>query len=96
MTVATEVLKQALIITLFVFVMMVLVDYINVMTRGRLSLNVRGGRWRQYFLASFLGATPGCLGAFLNVSFYVHGLLSFGAIAAGMIAFTLFKIAFRR
>lgn len=86
MTVATEVLKQALIITLFVFVMMMLVDYINVMTRGRLSVTVRGGRWRQYFLASFLGATPGCLGAFLNVSFYVHGLLSFGAIAAGMIA----------
>ena len=86
MIVAIEVLKHALIITLFVFVMMVLVDYINVMTRGQLSLTVRGGRWRQYFVASFLGATPGCLGAFLNVSFYVHGLLSFGAITTGMIA----------
>jgi len=86
MTVAIEVLKHALIITLFVFVMMVLIDYINVMTRGQLSIAVRGGRWRQYFVASFLGATPGCLGAFLNVSFYVHGLLSFGAITAGMIA----------
>jgi len=83
---AIEVLKHALIITLFVFVMMVLIDYINVMTRGRLSNTVRGGQWRQYFVASFLGATPGCLGAFLNVSFYVHGLLSFGAITAGMIA----------
>jgi hypothetical protein len=81
-----EVLKHALIITLFVFVMMVLIDYINVMTRGRLSQIVKGGQWRQYFVASFLGATPGCLGAFLNVSFYVHGLLSFGAITAGMIA----------
>jgi len=81
-----EVLKHALIITLFVFVMMVLIDYINVMTRGRLSHTVKGGQWRQYFVASFLGATPGCLGAFLNVSFYVHGLLSFGAITAGMIA----------
>jgi len=86
MIVAIEVLKHALIITLFVFAMMVLIDYINVMTRGQLSLTVRGGRWRQYFVASFLGATPGCLGAFLNVSFYVHGLLSFGAITAGMIA----------
>jgi hypothetical protein len=83
---AIEVLKQALIITLFVFFMMVLIDYVNVMTRGHLSLAVRGGRWRQYFVASFLGATPGCLGAFLDVSFYVHGLLSFGAITAGMIA----------
>jgi len=81
-----EILKHALIITLFVSVMMVLIDYINVMTRGQLSLAVRGGQWRQYFIASFLGATPGCLGAFLNVSFYVHGLLSFGAITAGMIA----------
>jgi len=86
MTIVVAVLKQALIITLFVFVMMVLIDYINVMTRGRLSLTVGGGKWRQYFVASFLGATPGCLGAFLNVSFYVHGLLSFGAITAGMIA----------
>lgn len=83
---AIEVLKHALIITLFVFVMMMLIDYLNVMSRGRLSHMVRGGQWRQYFVASFLGATPGCLGAFLNVSFYVHGLLSFGAITAGMIA----------
>ncbi|HEX74739.1 MAG TPA: selenocysteine protein [Dehalococcoidia bacterium] len=86
MDIVVAVLKHALIITFFVFVMMMLIDYINVMTRGRLSLIVRGGQWRQYFVASFLGATPGCLGAFLNVSFYVHGLLSFGAITAGMIA----------
>jgi hypothetical protein len=26
------------------------------------------------------------LGAFLNVSFYVHGLISFGAIAVGIVA----------
>jgi len=84
--IAIEALKQALIITLFVFVMMVLIDYVNVMTKGHLSLHVRGGRWRQYFVASFLGTTPGCLGAFLNVSFYVHGMLSLGAITAGMIA----------
>jgi len=70
MTVPIEVLKHALIITLFVFAMMVLVDYINVMTRGRLSVTVRGGRWRQYFVASSLGATPGCLGAFLSFSLF--------------------------
>jgi len=40
MIVAIEVLKHALIITLFVFVMMVLIDYINVVTRGQLSLIV--------------------------------------------------------
>jgi len=86
MSIASEALEHALIISLFVFVMMMLIDYFNVMTRGRLSVAVKGGRWRQYIVASFLGVTPGCLGAFLNVSFYVHGLLSVGAISAGMIA----------
>jgi hypothetical protein len=73
-------------ITAFVFVMMVLIDYINVLTRGKMNKAVRGGLFRQYVTASFLGTTPGCLGAFMNVSFYVHGLLSFGAMVGGMIA----------
>ena len=73
-------------ITLFVFMMMVIIDYVNVLTRGRMEEAVKGGQWRQYTLASFLGSTPGCLGAFMNVSFYAHGLLSFGAIVGGMIA----------
>ena len=34
-------------------------------------------------LASFLGSTPGCLGAFMNVSLYIHGTISFGAIVGG-------------
>ncbi|RLF41021.1 MAG: selenocysteine protein [Thermoplasmata archaeon] len=79
-------LNRSIIITLFVFVMMLLVDYFNVLTEGRLRRAVRGDRFRQYTVASFLGATPGCLGAFMNVSLYVHGLLTFGAILGGMIA----------
>lgn len=81
-----HVLVHALMISLFVFVMMMIVDYLNVLTRGKMSLIMHGGRFRQYTLASFLGATPGCLGAFMNVSFYVRGLISFGAVAGGMIA----------
>ncbi|MGB2697531.1 MAG: putative manganese transporter [Candidatus Zixiibacteriota bacterium] len=77
---------HSLMITLFVFVMMVLVDYINVLTRGKMSKAIKGSQGRQYVIASFLGATPGCLGAFLNVSFYIHGLLTFGAMVGGMIA----------
>lgn len=73
-------------ITTFVFVMMVWVDYFNVLTSGRLSMALKKKQGQQYVISSFLGALPGCLGAFMNVSFYVHGLLSFGAIVAGMIA----------
>lgn len=74
MTMAAKVSKHALIITFFVFAMMLLADYINVKTRGCLSIIVKGDRWRQYFTASFLGATPEYLRAFLNVFFYTHGL----------------------
>ncbi len=81
-----ENLEHALIITIFVLVMMMLVDYMNVLTRGRLSLLMKGGYWRQYIISSAIATTPGCLGAFMNVSFYVHGLLSFGAMAGSMIA----------
>jgi hypothetical protein len=73
-------------ITLFVFLMMVLVDWLNVLSRGRIPQLVRGGLWRQYLVGSFLGATPGCLGAFMDVTLYCHGLLTFGALVGAMIA----------
>ncbi len=77
---------HALMIATFVFAMMVLVDYLNVLSKGGMNKAIQGGKLRQYSLTSFLGSIPGCLGAFTNVSFYTHGLISFGAIAGGMIA----------
>jgi hypothetical protein len=73
-------------ISFFVFVMMLLVDFVDTISKKRISDILKGGRWRQYTLASFFGSTPGCLGAFMNVSLYVHGLISFVAIVGGMIA----------
>jgi hypothetical protein len=81
-----SIFKHALMISFFVFVMMLLVDFIDMASQRRMSDRIKGGRWRQYTLASFLGSTPGCLGAFMNVSLYVHGMISFGAIVGGMIA----------
>jgi len=81
-----SIFKHALMISFFVFVMMLLVDFVDTSSKRRISDIMKGGRWRQYTLASFFGSTPGCLGAFMNVSLYVHGLISFGAIVGGMIA----------
>jgi len=81
-----SIFKHSVMITLFVFVMMLIVDYLNVITKGRMSSSFKKGKGRQYIVSSFLGTIPGCLGAYLNVSFYVHGLLSFGAIVGGMMA----------
>jgi hypothetical protein len=81
-----SVLKHAVMISFFVFVMMLLVDFADMATQRRISIIMQGSRWRQYAIASFLGSTPGCLGAFMNVTLYVHGMISFGAIVGGMIA----------
>jgi hypothetical protein len=86
MEVLLEVFKHALMITVFVFVMMLIVDFVDTASAKQISGIMKGRPWRQYTLSSFLGSVPGCLGAFMNVSLYVHGMISFGAIVGGMIA----------
>jgi hypothetical protein len=81
------VLKESVKVTLFVMLMMVAVDFINVKTRGKLESVLQSGRkWKQYFVASLLGAAPGCLGSFAGVSLYIHGMISFGALTGLMLA----------
>jgi len=78
--------KHALMITSFVFVMMLLIEYINVLTGGRWQKRLANKVWGQYILASFLGIVPGCLGAFIVVAMYSHGILTLGAVVAAMVA----------
>jgi hypothetical protein len=66
--------------------MMLLVDYIEVLTKGAIGRLLKGRYRFQYFLTSFLGVLPGCGGSFINVSAYIHGLLTLGALLGGMIA----------
>lgn len=79
-------ITHAIMITGFVFMMMVVIEYLNVMSQGIWQQGLRGGRWRQYLLASFLGATPGCLGAFVVVSLYLHREVTLGALVVAMVA----------
>ncbi len=73
-------------ITGFVFVMMLLIEYINVQTKGLWQKSLTKNKWRQYLIAGILGAIPGCLGAFTMVAMYSHRLVSFGALVTTMIA----------
>jgi hypothetical protein len=73
-------------ISAIVFLMMVLVDFFDVYSQGKLKTVVSKTRTSQYFSASFLGSLPGCIGSYINVSMYMHGFLGIGAIASGMIA----------
>ena len=81
-----DVIKQTIMITGFVFVMMLVIEYINVQTKGLWQTHLLGNDWKQYLLAALLGVIPGCLGAFTAVSLFSHRLISFGAIVTAMIA----------
>ncbi len=81
-----EILHKALMITAFVAVMMLVVEYVNVQTRGALLNAVNGSAWRQYLLAAVLGAIPGCLGAYAVVALFAHRKVTLGALVAAMIA----------
>lgn len=70
----------------FVAAMMLLIEYLHVVSRGKWSGWLARGRLGQYALVSLLGATPGCLGAFTVVSMYSHGVVSLGAVVAAMLA----------
>ena len=77
---------HAVMITGFVFVMMMVIEYINVQTNGLWKENITKNKIKQYLLAAFLGAIPGCLGSFTAVALFSHSLISFGAIVTTMIA----------
>ncbi len=83
-----SIFKHGLMITSFVFFMMLLIEYINVQTHGLWQSALHKHRWGQYLLGALLGASPGCLGAFSMVSLYSHRVVSLGAVAAAMIATT--------
>ncbi len=81
---ASHVLSSAVLVTGLVLVMMLVVESFNVISRGALGrrLATRGGR----LPAVLIGTVPGCLGAFTNVTLYVHGTVSLG-FAAMLVGF---------
>lgn len=83
-----EILKHSIMITSFVFVMMLLIEYVNVITSGSWQEKLALHPWGQYFMAALLGAVPGCLGSFMVVTMYAHRVVSIGALVAAMVATT--------
>ena len=81
-----DVFKHTLMITGFVFVMMLVIEYINVLTNGDWQVRLARHKWGQYIFAAILGSIPGCLGAFVVVAMYSHRILTLGAVITAMIA----------
>lgn len=79
-------LRTTILVTGLVIVMMMLIEVFNVRSKGRMLQGLRNHRLGQVLLSAFFGIIPGCMGGFASVSLYTHGLISFGALIAMMIA----------
>lgn len=80
-----DALRNAVMITGLVIVMMMIIEFVNVRSAGRWSERLTGSRLRQTLLGALLGLIPGCAGGFAAVSLYTHRVLSFGALVACML-----------
>ncbi len=81
-----DILKQSLTITFFVLSMMLIIEYLNVLTKGMWSKGLKTKVWKQILLGAVLGIVPGCLGAYTAVSLYIHNIIGLGALVSTMIA----------
>ena len=81
-----DVLRNSFLITGLVITMMLMIEFINIHSGGRLFSKLLKHRFGQVVLGAGLGIIPGCVGGFATVSMYSHKLLSFGALIAMMIA----------
>ncbi len=81
-----EIVKHTIMITVFVMVMMLIIEYLTVQTKGKWSLPLRKNSWLQILFAGIMGLIPGCLGTFMIVSLYSHRILNFAALVTVMIA----------
>lgn len=81
-----DALRNAVLISGLVVVMMMLIESMNIDSRGDFFGGLRRSRVGQVVISAFLGVIPGCMGGFASVSLYTHGIISFGALVAMMIA----------
>ncbi|MGN0188972.1 MAG: putative manganese transporter [Candidatus Cryptobacteroides sp.] len=77
---------NSIFVTGMVIIMMMMIESLNIESSGRIFNRLKQSRLGQVTTGALLGLLPGCVGGFATVSLYTHGMLSFGALVAMMIA----------
>lgn len=81
-----DALRNSVLISGLVVVMMMLIESMNITSHGDFFSGLKKSRIGQVLVSAALGTLPGCMGGFASVSLYTHGIISFGALIAMMIA----------
>lgn len=86
MEMVLDIIHKTLLVSGFVLLLMILIEYLHVRTMGNWNQGWLKNRFIQILIAIFLGLTPGCAGAFAVVSLYTHHFFSFPALLAVSVA----------
>jgi len=86
MEIILDALKNSILITGLVMIMMLLIEYINIHSHGSTFRKLGSSPVKQVIMSAFLGLIPGCVGGFAVVSLYTHNMVSFGSLLAMMIS----------
>ena len=81
-----DILRNSILITGLVVVMMMMIESLNIESRGMIFKGLKKTKFGQVVIGALLGSIPGCMGGFATVSLYTHRMFSFGALVAMMIA----------
>ena len=81
-----QIFIRTIMITSFVLMMMLVIDYLNVQSKGVWNKKLQQKPYLQIIFAAILGIIPGCLGAFTVVSLFTHRVVSFAALVTAMIS----------
>lgn len=81
-----DILRNSILITGLVVVMMMMIESLNIESRGLFFKGLKKTKVGQVVFGALLGSIPGCIGGFATVSLYTHKMFSFGALIAMMIA----------
>ena len=81
-----DALRNSILITGLVIVMMMMIESLNIESKGLFFKGLKKTRVGQVIFGALLGSIPGCMGGFATVSLYTHRMFSFGALIAMMIA----------
>ncbi|MDR0567550.1 MAG: putative manganese transporter [Prevotellaceae bacterium] len=81
-----HILQNTAFILGLVMTMLLLVEYANATARSRGLLRLKQSPLGQLLVAALLGMIPGCIGGFAVVALFAHGVVSFGALVAAMVA----------
>jgi len=84
--IAIDIFKQTLMVSGFVLFMMLIIEYINVRSKGNWSKPLKKSSFFQLIASTILGTVPGCVGTFTAVSLFTHNIINFPALLAASIA----------